>query len=58
MNMIVCDKHCIYQKDGYCALEGPASLTNSESDCAYFNPEESGVKNLESLGNVTNPIKL
>ncbi len=28
MSLIQCDVDCIYQKDGYCALDMPSAITN------------------------------
>lgn len=37
MNLIVCAKHCHYQKEGYCTLETPAQLTSQvDEGCAYY----------------------
>lgn len=37
MNIILCDKNCKYQKDGYCNLKFPSSITNSNNDeCVFF----------------------
>ncbi len=32
MSMIPCAEDCIYQKDGYCALDIPPLVTNSDFD--------------------------
>ena len=32
MSMIQCDIDCVYQKDGYCSLEMPSSITNYTGD--------------------------
>ena len=37
MNLIQCDADCIYQHDGYCALETPAVITNNTKEgCVHF----------------------
>jgi len=38
MNMIMCDKYCHHQKDGYCLLDKPASLTGLQAPCGYYTP--------------------
>lgn len=58
MNLILCAKKCVYQKEGYCTLEGPANLTNHESDCGYCCPPGSGAKHPEGLRNVVRPEEL
>ena len=32
MSIIQCDEDCIYQRDGYCSLEMPSSITNYTGD--------------------------
>lgn len=39
MNLICCNEHCKYQKDGYCFLENPGTIYISESDCCYYEPK-------------------
>lgn len=36
MNMIVCDKDCTHQTDGYCCLNKITSLTASDLKCGYY----------------------
>lgn len=37
MNLIQCDADCIYQHDGYCALETPAVITNNTKEgCVHL----------------------
>lgn len=37
MNMIVCDKACKHQQDGYCCLNQITSLTgDTTAKCGYF----------------------
>lgn len=32
MSMIQCDIDCVYQKDGYCQLDLPSTITNYTGD--------------------------
>jgi len=39
MNMIECEKNCLYQKEGYCRLETLTALSDepqAQGDCRYF----------------------
>lgn len=36
MNLILCGKKCVNQKDGYCTLKGVSMLQTTEKDCLYF----------------------
>ena len=38
MNMIVCDKGCRHQKDGYCSLQEITNLTGQAEPCGYYDP--------------------
>ena len=41
MNMIVCNRSCRYQRDGYCCLEGQAAITNAAvSPCCYYEEQK------------------
>ena len=50
MNMIICDKDCMHQKEGYCRLENMA-ITALASDCGYYTREHSRKKQPNSLSN-------
>ncbi|MCL2056620.1 MAG: hypothetical protein FWH02_05300 [Oscillospiraceae bacterium] len=53
MNMIICDKQCRHQQDGYCALNRVTSLSQSlHEKCGYF---EAGVPGSGYHGMYTNP---
>jgi len=42
MSLIPCASKCIYQKDGFCLLESPNSINNTDikvNSCIYFIPE-------------------
>lgn len=58
MNLIVCDKNCMHQQEGYCTLDRPVSLTNSQSDCAYFSTKSSLTKSSDSLRNISDTNNL
>ncbi len=37
MNLIVCDKRCIHQQEGYCKLDSPTGvIVGADISCAYF----------------------
>lgn len=37
MTLIMCDSDCIYQKDGYCMLDGPSVIINgNQNDCVNY----------------------
>lgn len=37
MNMILCDKNCKHQREGYCGLNKITQLTsNIDAKCGYF----------------------
>ena len=36
MNLIPCGADCKHQREGYCCLEQPSAVTNSEGGCAYY----------------------
>ncbi|WP_156136393.1 hypothetical protein [Candidatus Soleaferrea massiliensis] len=36
MNLILCDKNCTHQKDGYCSLDTMTPLTASKADGCYY----------------------
>ena len=37
MNIVLCAKNCKYQKDGYCNINLPSSIINSnKNECLYF----------------------
>lgn len=50
MNLIQCDRACLYQKDGYCALESPAEALcrTGEEGCIHFQKREEGPPASES----------
>ena len=49
MNLIVCNKKCKHQADGYCCLNKITSITdNTESGCCYFVPSDAILDNTES----------
>ena len=53
MNLIQCDKDCVYQRDGYCSLETPAVITNYDGvGCVHFIK----VSPKQSHGNLTSEI--
>ena len=52
MNMIVCNRPCRYQRDGYCCLEGQAAITNAAgSPCCYYEETEKENSNDSNRGN-------
>lgn len=42
MSLIQCSSDCAYQKDGYCALEKAAEITNAAKTdaCPHFVPKK------------------
>ncbi len=37
MNLIVCDKCCVHQREGHCMLDEPTGVTaGADITCAYF----------------------
>jgi hypothetical protein len=43
MNMIICDKDCRHQCQGWCTLEGAGVLTAfALPECGYFSPDYDG----------------
>jgi len=38
MSLIQCDELCHFQKDGWCRLEVPSTVSNGKSKCVYFKP--------------------
>lgn len=37
MNIVLCDKNCQYQKDGYCNINRSYYVSNlSDNECPYF----------------------
>lgn len=41
MNLILCSKDCIHQRDGFCRLEGRAAPTGSVVDgCCYYRAQK------------------
>ena len=43
MNMIECEKKCLYQREGYCQLEMLTTLSDeleAQGDCRYFRSAE------------------
>ncbi len=62
MNLILCDKDCVNQIDGYCNLAGITSVKGTtEKGCLYYqkgSPESAQSSStahiLKSLGNGTN----
>jgi hypothetical protein len=40
MSLIACTSHCIYQEDGYCALDRAACVgqPSTDEDCVNFIP--------------------
>ena len=46
MNMIICNEKCRHQKEGYCALNGTAQITNAlASPCCYYEASSSRLPN-------------
>ncbi len=44
MNFIICGEPCKHQREGYCALEGTAVITNTTlSSCRYFQPLDTAI---------------
>jgi hypothetical protein len=44
LNMILCDKQCRHQKEGYCLLEDISSLTGILGEpCGYYAPSQKQV---------------
>ncbi len=43
MILIPCGEQCVHQKDGYCSLEKPTSVTDpaaaAAKGCLYFTPQ-------------------
>lgn len=53
MNLIVCNKDCTYQKDGYCCLEEPTHISSKVDGCCYYTKEENK-KEPEKTGSLIN----
>lgn len=54
MSLIPCDDDCVYQQDGYCALETPAVVTNHSGGCLHYVKAGKQPKNLPEAANSTN----
>ncbi|MBC8611853.1 hypothetical protein [Massiliimalia timonensis] len=40
MNLVLCDKDCLHQKDGYCKLKANAAPTGTPvGGCCYYCPK-------------------
>lgn len=39
MNLVMCDKKCKHQEDGYCKVEG-CSIHNTNEICPYYEAEK------------------
>lgn len=56
MNIVLCAKNCKYQKDGYCNINLPSSVINSnKSECLYF--KNKNHNNVESTSHLLDNIK-
>lgn len=41
MNLIYCDKDCIYQADGGCTLDGISTINSvSDNECCHFKKKQ------------------
>lgn len=56
MNLIVCSRPCVYQAEGYCRLEQPATVSDCKTcDCMYFVDKQSDKQKGAALSSPLSP---
>ena len=42
MNLVLCNRNCKHEKNGYCGMNSPSSVTNSAGNgCLYYTNKDS-----------------
>ena len=58
MNIVLCDKNCQYQKDGYCNINRSYYVSNlSNNECPYFTNKNNLNNKFDSKISIFDSIK-